>query len=92
MCNKNNSYRILAFWLSKVTCSNCEEYMVKTFCNAPMSKSYVSFNKVLFTRGVTQFNGGKKKGYVLPKFVECYSATTSFKCVDFKREHMTFLL
>jgi hypothetical protein len=37
--------------------------MVDVFCNAFVFKNYVSFLKVLFTKGVTQF-GGEENIYI----------------------------
>ncbi len=63
--------------------------MVELFYNALMSKSYVSLKNILFTKCVAQLVERIKQLYVLPKLVECYSATRLL-FVDVKREHMTF--
>jgi hypothetical protein len=61
LCNKNNFYKTLPFWLLKNLIIQCvESTWLKHLVMHSMSKSCVSIKKNVFTKGFGSFGGEDK--------------------------------
>jgi len=66
--------------------------MVEAFCNAIMSKSYVSFLKIVFTIGFTRFGGKDETRICFVKIEKCCSLASNFDLWICKGAHDVFAL
>jgi hypothetical protein len=66
LCNKNDFYKTLALWLSKLPIYTIYgKYMVEATCNALMTKSCVSFHKLFSQKVLCKFVEKIIQKYVL---------------------------
>jgi hypothetical protein len=94
LCDKNNFFKTNCpfSYQKSLTYLICGKYMVEAFCNALMSKSCVSFKKIVFTIGFTQFGGKDKTRICFAKIEKCCYLIANFDLWICKGTHDVFAL